>query len=148
VVVEKSGWGARRSSIFHTSSGSPAPERNVGLDIELALRRARDDVLKATRNKQEPFKYGSLGGAEIALVPTKETQQAATPPKLAIDYDKEMEITFWNAVKDSKSKDLLQAYLDRYPSGNFAGQAKNLTDQLAEAARRGIKLRIRAASMC
>ena len=105
-------------------------------------------MLKATRNKQEPFKYSSLGGAEIALVPTKETQQAATPPKLAIDYDKEMEITFWNAVKDSKSKDLLQAYLDRYPSGNFAGQAKNLTDQLAEAARRGIKLRIRAASMC
>ena len=101
-----------------------------GLDIELALRRVRDDVLKATRNKQEPFKYGSLGGAEIALVPTKEPQQAATPPNLAIDYDKEMEVTFWNAVKDSKSKDLLQTYLDRYPSGNFAGLAKTLTYQL------------------
>ena len=94
-----------------------------GLDIELALRRVRDEVLKATRNKQEPFKYGSLGGAEIPLVPTMELQQAATPPKLAIDYDKEMEVTFWNAVKDSKSKDLLQTYLDRYPSGNFAGLA-------------------------
>jgi hypothetical protein len=32
------------------------------------------------------------------------------------DYDKEMEITFWNATKDAKSKELLQAYLDRYPS--------------------------------
>jgi uncharacterized caspase-like protein len=42
-----------------------------GLDVELALRRVRDDVLKATRNKQEPFKYGSLGGAEIPLVPRK-----------------------------------------------------------------------------
>jgi hypothetical protein len=101
-----------------------------GLDIELALRRVRDDVLKATRNKQEPFKYGSLGGAEIALVPTKEPQQAATLPTLAVDYDKEMEVTFWHAVKDSKSKDLLQTYLDRYPSGNFAGLAKVLTDQL------------------
>ena len=39
-----------------------------GLDIELALQRVRDDVLKATKNRQEPFKYGSLGGAEIALV--------------------------------------------------------------------------------
>jgi len=101
-----------------------------GLDIELALRRVRDDVLRATRNKQEPFKYGSLGGAEIALVPTKEPQQAAAPPNLAIDYDKEMEITFWNAVKESKSKDLLQTYLDRYPSGHFATLARTLTDQL------------------
>jgi uncharacterized caspase-like protein len=39
-----------------------------GLDIELALRRVRDEVLRATKNKQEPFKYGSLGGAEIALI--------------------------------------------------------------------------------
>jgi hypothetical protein len=40
-----------------------------GLDIELALRRVREDVLKATKNRQEPFKYGSLGGAEVPLVP-------------------------------------------------------------------------------
>lgn len=39
-----------------------------GLDIELALRRVRDDVLKMTRSRQEPFKYGSLGGAELPLV--------------------------------------------------------------------------------
>ena len=39
-----------------------------GLDVELALRRVRDDVLKATKNRQEPFKYGSLGGNEVALV--------------------------------------------------------------------------------
>jgi Caspase domain len=106
-----------------------------GLDVELALRRVRDDVLKATRNKQEPFKYGSLGGAEIALVPTKGPQQAATLPTLAVDYDREMEVTFWNAVKDSKSKDLLQTYLDRYPSGNYAGLAKVLTDQLEKEQR-------------
>jgi hypothetical protein len=29
----------------------------------------RDEVLKSTDRKQEPFVYGSLGGAEIALVP-------------------------------------------------------------------------------
>jgi len=29
------------------------------------------------------------------------------PQKLAVDYDKEMEIKFWNVVKDAKSKDLL-----------------------------------------
>jgi hypothetical protein len=56
----------------------------------------RNDVLKTTRNRQEPFKYGSLGGTEIALVPAKPLlPEAVTPPKPTIDYDKEMEITFW-----------------------------------------------------
>ncbi len=30
----------------------------------------RDDVMKATDNKQEPFTYGSLGGATVSLVQT------------------------------------------------------------------------------
>ena len=105
-----------------------------GLDLRIAFGRVRDEVLKVTRNKQEPFVYGSLGGTEIALVSSDAPQLIApdTPPKPAVDYDKEMEITFWNAVKDTKSKDLLQAYLTRYPTGNFAILAKALIDQLDE----------------
>ena len=33
-----------------------------GLDVELALRAVRDEVLSATRNRQRPFKYGSVKG--------------------------------------------------------------------------------------
>jgi uncharacterized caspase-like protein len=51
-----------------------------GLDIELALRRVRDEVLRATKNKQEPFKYGSLGGAEIALI--AKPAEAELPKKI------------------------------------------------------------------
>jgi hypothetical protein len=103
-----------------------------GLDVELALRRVRDEVLKVTHNRQRPFKYGSLGGTEIVLMPTDGPPEVApaAPPRPVIDYDKEMEITFWNAVKDTKSKDLLQTYLDRYPAGNFAGLTKVLIEQL------------------
>jgi hypothetical protein len=36
-----------------------------GLDIRLAFGRVRDEVLKSTANKQEPFVYGSLGGEAI-----------------------------------------------------------------------------------
>jgi hypothetical protein len=36
--------------------------------------------LKLTRNRQEPFKYGSLGGAEIALVASKTSPIATTSP--------------------------------------------------------------------
>ena len=40
-----------------------------GLDLRKAFGFARDEVLKATNNKQEPFIYGSLGGDDLALVP-------------------------------------------------------------------------------
>ena len=40
-----------------------------GLDLRIALGRVRDDVLQATGDRQEPFVYGSLGGATVSLVP-------------------------------------------------------------------------------
>src|SRR3984885_8952127 len=40
-----------------------------GLDVRLAFGRVRDEVLKVTDNRQEPFVYGSLGGGNVALVP-------------------------------------------------------------------------------
>src|SRR5262249_52344009 len=40
-----------------------------GLDVRKAFGFVRDDVLKATANRQEPFVYGSLGGDDLALVP-------------------------------------------------------------------------------
>lgn len=46
-----------------------------GLDVRLALGRVRDDVLKATANRQEPFVYGSLGGAELPIVTAKTPSQ-------------------------------------------------------------------------
>jgi TPR repeat protein len=40
-----------------------------GLDIRLAFGLIRDEVIKITSNRQEPFVYGSLGGGIISLVP-------------------------------------------------------------------------------
>ena len=40
-----------------------------GLDVQLALRRVRDDVLSSTEGRQEPYTYGSLGGDIVSLVP-------------------------------------------------------------------------------
>jgi len=51
-----------------------------GLDIRIAFGRVRDDVLAATASRQEPFVYGSLGGATISLIPGK-----AEPPPVAPD---------------------------------------------------------------
>ncbi len=40
-----------------------------GLDVRRAFGFVRDDVLKTTGNRQEPFVYGSLGGDDVPLVP-------------------------------------------------------------------------------
>ena len=48
-----------------------------GLDLRRAFGFARDDVLKATNNRQEPYVYGSLGGDDVALVPAP---TVVTPP--------------------------------------------------------------------
>lgn len=46
-----------------------------GLDLRIVFGRVRDEVIKNTSNRQEPFVYGSLGGSNVALVPG-----AAAPP--------------------------------------------------------------------
>ena len=44
-----------------------------GLDVRRAFGFVRDDVLKTTGNRQEPFVYGSLGGDDVPLVPVRPT---------------------------------------------------------------------------
>lgn len=51
-----------------------------GLDVRLALGRVRDDVLRKTGHRQEPFVYGSLGGAEVNLVAAPAAPVQATAP--------------------------------------------------------------------
>jgi uncharacterized caspase-like protein len=42
-----------------------------GLDLRKAFGYVRDDVLKATGNRQEPYLYGSLGGDDLPLISAK-----------------------------------------------------------------------------
>jgi hypothetical protein len=102
-----------------------------GLDLRRAFGYVRDDVLKATNNRQEPFIYGSLGGDDVALVPApdKTTADAAKP----LD-DATLELAFWESIKNDKNPELFQAYLSRYPHGVFADIATiNLQQQKTAA---------------
>jgi len=102
-----------------------------GLDLRRAFGYARDDVLKATNNKQEPFIYGSLGGDAVALVPAPVETTAGTPKPLV---DAALELAFWESIKNDKNPDLFQAYLNRYPKGVFADIATlNLRQQKTAA---------------
>jgi hypothetical protein len=50
-----------------------------GLDLRIALGRVRDEVLRTTRRKQEPFVYGSLGGDIVTLAAAGSQLAAAAP---------------------------------------------------------------------
>jgi Caspase domain len=116
-----------------------------GRDVGGVLVSVRNDVLQATAGKQVPWEFAALTeevyfrpvtGAAAALAPPPPAAVPAPPPVASDspppDYDKEMEIAFWNAIKVSKSPAVLQTYLDRYPRGTFAGLARVMIDQLKQ----------------
>jgi caspase domain-containing protein len=61
-----------------------------GLDIRRALGYVRDDVLKNTGNKQEPYVYGSLGGDDVSLVPVIASKAAPQDIQSAVRRDYEL----------------------------------------------------------
>jgi hypothetical protein len=108
-------------------------------DIGAVLVDVRRDVLQETNGNQVPWEHTSLTG-QVFLHPVLPAPSAAAPPPSTgalppgRNYDKEMEIALWNAVKDSKSPDVLQTYLDRFPDGTFSGLARILMDRLRSPA--------------
>jgi uncharacterized caspase-like protein/tetratricopeptide (TPR) repeat protein len=91
-----------------------------GLDIELALRRVRDEVLNATHNRQEPFKYGSLGGAELPLVPTT-TSAPALPASVAAP---DMAERTWDRVRETRSVEALEMFSRQFSGTIYAVLAR------------------------
>jgi uncharacterized caspase-like protein len=100
-----------------------------GLDVRKAFGFVRDDVLKATSNRQEPFVYGSLGGDDVALVPAPAAPAAAAPrpaPGSQADARRDYEL----AVQVG-SKGALAAFLAQYPDGFYASLARLQLDKFA-----------------
>lgn len=52
----------------------------AGVDVQIAMRRVRDDVLAATGRAQEPFSYGSLPGVALELVSATGPRPPPPPP--------------------------------------------------------------------
>jgi Caspase domain len=90
-----------------------------GLDVRRAFGYIRDDVLQATGNRQEPYVYGSLGGADIALVPVAPVAptRPATSAQSEIRQDFELALQVGN-------QSALNAFLAQYPDGFYASLAR------------------------
>jgi len=97
-----------------------------GLDIRKALGFVRDDVLKATANRQEPFVYGSLGGDDVALVPAP----IAAPVVSASNGQGDMRRDYELALQVGNGA-ALNAFLAQHPDGFYANLARLQLDKLA-----------------
>jgi Uncharacterized protein containing caspase domain len=94
-----------------------------GLDLRLAFGRVRDEVLKSTANRQEPFVYGSLGGETMALVP--QAAKPADPEQQArIDYELAAQIG---------TREAWDSFLASHSTGLYANLARAQNGKLLAA---------------
>jgi caspase domain-containing protein len=93
-----------------------------GVDVQLAFREVRDDVLDATQHRQEPFVYGSLGGSELPL--SKGNPQAILPAEQPDDD------AVWEAVKNAGDAQLVRDFLLKYPRNRHREEAIALLSAL------------------
>lgn len=116
-------YAAKAGSTADDGSGEHSPFTTAvlknltvpGLDVRLAFGRVRDEVLKVTGNRQEPFVYGSLGGGNIALVPAPAQRQEAPAIDVKADYD---------LVQKIGSKRAWEVFLGTHPTGFYSDLAR------------------------
>jgi hypothetical protein len=108
-----------------------------GLDLRIAFGNVRDEVLRATNSRQEPFLYGSLGGGIIALVPgasvTSDQVAAPTPAPARSPTGSEP----WRDYEATAQIGTLEAwdeFLRVYKTGFYANLARAQRAKLMAAA--------------
>src|SRR5262249_26548420 len=100
------------------------------LDTELALRRVRDEVLRATKNKQEPFKYGSPGGAGDALISKPTETELPTKIEATAPSPLGQAAAEWNTLRTKTNIAELEAFAKRDQGTYFADLARARIDEL------------------
>ncbi len=154
-------FAAKAGSVSYDGDGPDSPFTTAlvkylaepGLDIRRALGKVRDEVLRETGNRQEPYVYGSMGGEDVALVPAKPTAAAATAvppsgedvalvpakpaaaaamavPPTSVDLDEALDYRLAERVGSLEG---WRAFLAAHPSGFFAQLARAQIEKMLPA---------------
>ena len=103
----------------------------AGLDIFQAFNEVGLMVKRATGGAQQPWVSSSPIDGKFYFKPPP----AAAPSNGRTDQEN-VEVTFWNSIKDSKNPQLFDAYLKRYPNGAFSDIARINLEQFNVAVAR------------
>lgn len=137
---------------FATAPGSTAADGNTlnspytsaiaremlkpGQTIETVFKNVRRSVVAETGGKQVPWDHSSLT-ADVVFVEgdgaAEEAAVAALSKTQPNQNAMQIELQLWNDVKNSGSAEQLQFYLDKFPSGAFAGLAKSRLASLTKS---------------
>ena len=104
-----------------------------GLSLSDLFIQARVAVMRATDDQQVPWEEGGLTARFYFNPPTEPAIKAVLEepePRAATVPSDANETLFWETVKDSDNRAMLEAYLLTYPNGTFAGLARVMIQQL------------------
>jgi uncharacterized caspase-like protein len=103
-----------------------------GLDLRIALGRVRDAVLQTTGDRQEPFVYGSLGGATVSLVPDQNVAAAQPPATTApVVFDAKADARRdYELAAQVNTKETWDSFLAIHDTGFYADLARGQRSKL------------------
>src|SRR5271166_232186 len=123
-------YAARKGSGAEDGEGEHSPFTSAllkhlfvpGQDIRFAFGKVRDDVLKQTGNKQEPYVTGSYGSMLVALAPEPEAPTLApADTKMKPDAQSEqVEKDHYEFVKELGSVKAWKVFLLQHPNGFYS----------------------------
>jgi hypothetical protein len=122
-------YAAKAGSVSYDGFGPNSPFTTAlikyiaepGVDIRIALGRVRDEVIKITESRQEPFVYGSLGGTTVSLVSATDTKKAERRPAANESDDVR---SAYEATARVGTKEAWEAFLKTYGTGFYAQLAR------------------------
>ena len=109
---------------------APAEISELSADNEVALELALwDSVKDGTPAELESYLEQYPEGTFASIAQTRLDAAALSPtrPPVPLPADvaaDELDLAFWNSVKDSPRREELEAYLEQHPNGHFAGLAR------------------------
>lgn len=100
------------------------------LKAEDVFKRVRANVVRRTGGRQTPWESSSLTG-DFVFNLTIAVPPATVPPAASGGFDeRQIELAYWNSIKDSVSPVPFKAYLEQYPKGVFAALARFKIEEL------------------
>ncbi|OHC68693.1 MAG: hypothetical protein A3H93_17255 [Rhodocyclales bacterium RIFCSPLOWO2_02_FULL_63_24] len=114
-----------------------------GIPIEQVFKRVRANVARATADNQIPWEASSLTGdfyfnaeAPASAGPASLVGETTPPPAMKFPEAAAIELAYWESIKDSKDVADFNAYLEKYPEGQFVALAKNRMAAASRATRK------------
>jgi hypothetical protein len=108
--------------------------RTPGLSVEEAFKRVRISVRNLTQGKQTPWESSSLIGDFYFIGAKAATASDRVPAANPSSSPTNIELSYWETIRNSTNSNDFKAYLREFPNGRFVTLAKNRISMLETSA--------------